>query len=611
MVRLARGAMMPNRGRGRGRPGPPMLNPRDHMMGLRSHDIRPGFGPPLPGLGPPLPPRGPMGLPRRMPPVPLPPPPPMPPRPPLHMRPGFPPPPRVPLGRRPFPPGPPGLLPPPMRPLPPPPPPPLVMARGGLMRRPGLRPGMGLKRLGTAANGRIKRTQKRKPKLKEKSEGDFYCDTCDRGWQTQEELIKHQSEHETCGRDGCTFQAHPKIVQKHIQLQHLTGLYKRITFSYDPEEIQKWIAERKRRFPTAENIEKNRQQKEEMVKRGERIERERGFGRNGRGMRHMGGQNRHKRMRSHTYRHRNVHRRMTQERREKKPIGSSVKDYDPDSWRGKLPMFPGTGAFPEIKVEVTSEGVDSYFSDDEWEKDATCETEFKEPALVSGALCALMGNYGSDVSDLEDNRESESAHQLPMTNKILPSKNSNISIETVVNHVDTDARKPEVAVTQIKIEPVEPSQVITDLTVHETNVDDIGPEEVKIQREPPVIGTVPDKQPDVDKRNTGSSNRASHSKESVKNKFKKPVPTVRQPINHPMYRRKRLTLLEKLLSSEIRHERNVILQCVRYVVENNFFGVAPPEKEEDTQDNTIKSEATSPPKKKEDTLDNTITSEAT
>lgn len=170
MVRLARGAMMPNRGRGRGRPGPPMLNPRDHMMGLRSHDIRPGFGPPLPGLGPPLPPRGPMGLPRRMPPAPLPPPPPMPPRPPLHMRPGFPPPPRAPLGRRPFPPGPPGLLPPPMRPLPPPPPPPLVMARGGLMRRPGLRPGMGLKRLGTAANGRIKRTQKRKPKLKEKSE---------------------------------------------------------------------------------------------------------------------------------------------------------------------------------------------------------------------------------------------------------------------------------------------------------------------------------------------------------------------------------------------------------------------------------------------------------
>lgn len=174
MVRLARGAMMPNRGRGRGRGRPPpMLNQHEHMMGLRSHDIHPGFGPPLP----PPPPRGPMGLPRRMPPPPIPPPPPprpMPPRP-VHMRLGFPPPPRAPIGRRPFLPGPPlpGLLPPPMRhlpPPPPPPPPPMVRARGGLMRHPGMRPGMGLKRLGPAANGRIKRTQKRKPKLKEKSE---------------------------------------------------------------------------------------------------------------------------------------------------------------------------------------------------------------------------------------------------------------------------------------------------------------------------------------------------------------------------------------------------------------------------------------------------------
>ena len=33
------------------------------------------------------------------------------------------------------------------------------------------------------------------------------------------------------------------------------------------------------------------------------------------------------------------------------------------------------------------------------------------------------------------------------------------------------------------------------------------------------------------------------------------------------------TLLEKLLAPEIRHERNVILQCLRHIVKNNFFGV--------------------------------------
>ncbi|XP_064410269.1 FMR1-interacting protein NUFIP1-like [Latimeria chalumnae] len=35
----------------------------------------------------------------------------------------------------------------------------------------------------------------------------------------------------------------------------------------------------------------------------------------------------------------------------------------------------------------------------------------------------------------------------------------------------------------------------------------------------------------------------------------------------------RPTLLEMLLSRDIRHERNVILQCVRYIVQNDFFGI--------------------------------------
>ncbi|XP_048458497.1 uncharacterized protein LOC125484341 [Rhincodon typus] len=36
---------------------------------------------------------------------------------------------------------------------------------------------------------------------------------------------------------------------------------------------------------------------------------------------------------------------------------------------------------------------------------------------------------------------------------------------------------------------------------------------------------------------------------------------------------RRPTLLEMLLAPDIRHERNVILQCVRYIVENKFLGL--------------------------------------
>ncbi|KAJ8003343.1 hypothetical protein DPEC_G00147340 [Dallia pectoralis] len=40
---------------------------------------------------------------------------------------------------------------------------------------------------------------------------------------------------------------------------------------------------------------------------------------------------------------------------------------------------------------------------------------------------------------------------------------------------------------------------------------------------------------------------------------------------------RRATLLEMLLAPDIRHERNVLLQCVRYIVQNNFFGLVDPD----------------------------------
>ena len=48
-------------------------------------------------------------------------------------------------------------------------------------------------------------------------------------------------------------------------------------------------------------------------------------------------------------------------------------------------------------------------------------------------------------------------------------------------------------------------------------------------------------------------------------KLKQDVPVVfKKRLRHP-------TLLERLLLSEIKNERNTILQCVRYVCKNNFF----------------------------------------
>lgn len=98
-----------------------------------------------------------------------------------------------------------------------------------------------------------------------------FCDTCDREFDSYYQYQTHMSQHRVCGLDGCTFTAHEKIVDKHIMLQHSTGLYDKIRNVNTPEDITRWIEERKKRYPSKENVEIRYKQQEEMVKRGELI----------------------------------------------------------------------------------------------------------------------------------------------------------------------------------------------------------------------------------------------------------------------------------------------------------------------------------------------------
>ncbi|KAI5736232.1 hypothetical protein M8J76_001282 [Diaphorina citri] len=96
----------------------------------------------------------------------------------------------------------------------------------------------------------------------------FSCETCCRGFPTQEQLDTHLGQHVTCGIDGCTLSAHPGILEVHVRFQHRTGLFKEINNA----EVDKWIQDRKNRFPTLKTIEAKEQAKVEMTNRGERYE---------------------------------------------------------------------------------------------------------------------------------------------------------------------------------------------------------------------------------------------------------------------------------------------------------------------------------------------------
>ena len=54
-------------------------------------------------------------------------------------------------------------------------------------------------------------------------------------------------------------------------MQHSTGLYKKIANLNNPEDIQKWREERKKKYPTKSNIEKKAAECKEKILRGEKM----------------------------------------------------------------------------------------------------------------------------------------------------------------------------------------------------------------------------------------------------------------------------------------------------------------------------------------------------
>lgn len=194
-------------------------------------------------------------------------------------------------------------------------------------------------------------------------------------------------------------------------------------------------------------------------------------------------------------------------------------------WNGTLFPFRGTS---ELYGETTEENV-SDFDDSEW-----LEESVKPPVKrleIKNALSTLMSAYNSD-----DGSESEVAPE-----------------EKIVEHEE------------------QPSA---------DGADDDAPIEVKIIREPEQcaseIGNLQvTQQQESNNKNKKKRRRSKHAKTDVPNKKSKMDTTSlnakeRNFMDQP-FRKRKVTLLERLLDNEIRHERNVVLQCVRFVVANNYF----------------------------------------
>ncbi|XP_014220622.1 uncharacterized protein PFB0765w-like isoform X2 [Trichogramma pretiosum] len=379
-------------------------------------------------------------------------------------------------------------------------------------------------------------------------EENLFCEVCDRDFNNAAQMRKHLNEHQTCGIDGCDFRAHPKLVEKHISMQHATGLYQRMKSIIVDKDVEKWIAERKKnryKFPTESNIQEKEAEKLEKKNRGEVIE-----------------LSNHKKSHEKKQPNKNPNLQKRQRKRNRKPRDEFQlpKIIEAERYRGLLP-FAGINM-----LDDSSHDAETY------EHDST-EKNIDE---IESPVTDQLENEQFRVSDDDD--EVVPAKIIKLTE--VPKISENVVIEKpkvtkslglVADYgteSDDDELPEEVPIVKLNIE-----NEISHISESENKVigviqknDDSALEELSTS-------------PNVSTKNNSSknsnaseevtqpkSNEKSYQKKETKNSnFKN------HKANDSEYSNGRLRLLNRLLQSEIQHERNLIFQCITFIANNNFF----------------------------------------
>nr|XP_045610437.1 nuclear fragile X mental retardation-interacting protein 1-like [Procambarus clarkii] len=390
------------------------------------------------------------------------------------------------------------------------------------------------------------------------------CGPCNRSFYSQQRLDEHLKEHVECPFPECRLSAHIKIIDQHINNQHML-----INFANLQIDDDTWIAERKKRFPTAQRAELRRAEQMEKIKRGEKLgkknklfnkdkdkynkTRKRDMNRNrnngadslkdltrSKDNQKLEAKGEPKISASHEVNGepRGKFRQKMSQRREgptKACIVVDLFDSD-DEFKDGIPAFKGTKKFYESTGEVSYFGMKSMNAVDVKEEiskdtdigisddDEEWHTESKEvntsgALVLGGALGSLMGTY-SDSED-ENVEMPSSSQDIGNLDTVPPKSTANESKEENKDEMKTENNKQD-------------SHAATS--------------------------------------HKGRRRQRHHKGAKAPRAQKRPLATKGPVVSKPFPKRRK-TLLEKLLQPDIIHERNIILQCVRFIVQNNFFDV--------------------------------------
>lgn len=338
------------------------------------------------------------------------------------------------------------------------------------------------------------------------------------------------------------------------------------------------------RYPTTANVELARLAKEQRMKRGERLEAFKSrFGKREDRERSRGGQNKQASKANSKQRRKDAHERYKSQRSaktnaekkeqgpENQPSQHQAGQHEEDTGSPELKKFKGTSQMPDYK----------HFKDKGKKED--------------NAIFGLVGMYGSDSDEESESDSEESEEQkddeVPKAEEVTDIKQSDDSSRSSIKvdigeNVDNNPTEDKASVVKRasssdEAPEEEPIRRITDATPGtvrpepgNAELSDEAPAEEPIQR---VTETI------------NESLEPSTSSEATKPKQpeKRPAPKRFYGLNYKKARKTtpQNTMLSKLLAKDIIHERNVLLQCVRHVCQNNFFGIGQPRKEPPACDN--------------------------
>ena len=458
---------------------------------------------------------------------------------------------------------------------------------------------------------------------REESSRTYFCDVCEKMVGSLAEYNLHVSQHATCGIDGCGYTAHQDILEKHIMHQHMTGFYNRIVQGNTPEDIEKWREERRKNWPTQMKIAEKIVEKEMLKERGEvmhlkrekrrrddvevaarqvkqKSEQEQSWECNCKARQYVESlRGRRRQWIPRNVRHQShcaellKIRERAKEKREKRQAAweekkekmkaevkncdkgndlkkdhfgeeeSNIKrakfqdldsSSDEEGWNGGLWMFKGTVNLEKERMKANEDSIvieettikpflvsyENYDSDDNDDDDEAPE-EIKTIVSYENDLPSddqSIESFESKGSRKTRKRKKKTSHQTSIKSDVIVAKSEK---ESGTQNASEDALKEVRATIQSHIESFQEPPVPGEEALHSNK--DIGeaiPEDDNHHDEF-VEETVPEINPKPD------------------------VPVVfKRRLRHP-------TLLERLLLSEIKNERNSILQCVRYVCKNNFF----------------------------------------